>query len=365
MQASDKNNDERLSELSQVTPPKKTWLGMNARIAVTIGVSVTLLGYAFIPKHAQSVKTDEPSSHSQGDYTLSQNLELIEKMKAEAAKPITNSEKNASYSKPIKPPKLRHKDHLSKEMLARMNAPTTFLVNRQAASGTIAQGSPGNANAFAGNNPNTQFLNQQNEITSVVAKKLPHPAATVPAGEMIAATLETAINSELPGMARAITMRDIYSLEGQHCLIPKGSVLVGQFDSQVVDGQSRILVVWNRIQLANGVIVSLNSPSTDAIGRSGQGADYINRHFVERFGTSALLSILGAYTATSGVNGQDQYNSEAQYRTAIASSFQQTAGQAVNAGMAIRPTLQVNQGSLINVFVAHDLDFFSVKGGRG
>ncbi|RAP36662.1 hypothetical protein B1207_07620 [Legionella quinlivanii] len=365
MQATEKDNDASLSELSQVTPPKKSYFGINPKMAVVIGVSITLLGYAFMPKHARTVKAEEPVAHSQNDYTLSQNLELIEKMKAEAAKPVMGTQTKLTNQQPIRPPKLRHKEHMSKEMLARMNAPTTFLVNRQAVSAVAGTGNASPPNAFAGNNPNTQFLNQQNEITSVTATKLPHPGSTVPAGEMLAATLETAINSELPGMVRAITLRDIFSLEGQHCLIPKGSVLVGQFDSQVVDGQSRILVVWNRIQLANGVIVSLNSPSTDAIGRSGQGADYINRHFFERFGTSALLSILGAYTATSGVNGQDRYNSEAQYRMAIASSFQQTAGQAVNAGMAIRPTLQVNQGTLINVFVAHDLDFYGVKGGRG
>ncbi|KTD47888.1 hypothetical protein Lqui_2152 [Legionella quinlivanii] len=365
MQPTEHNNDAPLSDLSQVTPPKKSYFGINPKLAVVMGVSITLLGYAFMPKHAKTVKAEEPASHSQNDYTLSQNLELIEKMKADAAKPLHQGDNQLAHAKPIRPPKLRHKEHLSKEMLARMNAPTTFLVNRQAAGSALEAGQSGTTNTFAGNNPNTQFLNQQNEITSVTAQKLPHPAATVPAGEMLAATLETAINSELPGMVRAITLRDIFSLEGQHCLIPKGSVLVGQFDSQVVDGQSRILVVWNRIQLTNGVIVSLNSPSTDAIGRSGQGADYINRHFFERFGTSALLSILGAYTATSGVNGQDQYNSQSQYRNAIASSFQQTAGQAVNAGMAIRPTLQVNQGTLINVFVAHDLDFFGVSGGRG
>ncbi|MDF1931649.1 hypothetical protein PGH45_18510 [Legionella pneumophila] len=60
---------------------------------------------------------------------------------------------------------------------------------------------------LTGRDANSEFLNQQNDITSVSAKRLPHPAMTVPAGEMIPATLETAINSELAGMVRAITTR--------------------------------------------------------------------------------------------------------------------------------------------------------------
>ncbi|HHU0119986.1 TPA: TrbI/VirB10 family protein, partial [Legionella pneumophila] len=185
---------------------------------------------------------------------------------------------------------------------------------------------------------------------------------TVPAGEMIPATLETAINSELAGMVRAITTRDIFALKGSKLLIPKGSTLVGQFNTAITQGQSRIFVVWNRLQMTNGVIVTLNSPSSDPIGRSGQAADYIDRHFFERFGTGALLSVLGAYTATGGVNGQDEYNSRAQYRMNIASSFQQAANQTLQQDMQTRPTLQINQGASINVFVAHDLDFYRVAG---
>lgn len=84
-------------------------------------------------------------------------------------------------------------------------------------------------------------------------------------------------------------------------LIPKGSTLIGQFNTAITQGQSRIFVVWNRLQMTNGIIATLNSPSSDPIGRSGQATDYIDRHFFERFGSGALLSVLGAYTATGRV----------------------------------------------------------------
>lgn len=359
----EKNNHEEInvSSLSQVTPPKKAkyFIGLKPLVIGAL-VSVFMISMAFIPQTKSKREQVEKEGNVQQDMTLSQNLALIEHMKTEAQKVSVVSPEVHHSDKPVKPPRLRHEGRLNKETLARMNAPTTFF-NASLATGESNNNSDKEQNSILnGNNPNAQFLNQQNDITSVTAKRLPHPELTVPAGEMIPATLETAIHSELPGMVRAITTRDIYSLEGENLLIPRGSTLVGQFNSAITEGQSRILVVWNRLQLANGVIVTLNSPGTDSIGRSGQGADYINRHFFERFGTSALLSILGAYAANSGVNAQDEYNSQAQYRMAIASSFQQVSGQTLQNSLNIKSTLQINQGAPINVFVAHDLDFYGV-----
>lgn len=267
---------------------------------------------------------------------------------------------------PNHPPLLRTaiiKESLTNETLARMNAPSTlFSISGGESKSQLSTTTSNKIKALQGNDANSQFLNQQNDITSVSAKRLPHPGLTVPAGEMIPATLETAIHSELAGMARAITSRDIYALSGNQVLIPKGSTLVGQFNTGITQGQSRIFVVWNRLQMTNGIIVTLNSPSSDSIGRSGQAADYIDRHFFERFGSGALLSVLGAYTATGGVQGQDEYNSMSQYRMNVAGSFQQAANQTLQQDLQTKPTLQVNQGTSINVFVAHDLDFSRVAG---
>jgi type IV secretion system protein VirB10 len=297
----------------------------------------------------------EQSEKEDASVALRQNMALIASLQEANARPSNTGYKggNSNY-----PPKLKsYPDSLTKETLARMNAPSTFFSISNETSST--QGNVKNPEkVLMGQDTNSEFLNHQNDITSVTAKQLPHPSFTVPAGEVIPATLETAINSELAGMVRAITTRDVYALSGEKLLIPKGSTLVGQFNSGVTQGQSRVFVVWNRLQMANGIIVTMNSPSTDSIGRSGLGADYIDRHFFERFGTSALLSVLGAYSAMDGVDGQDQYNSKAQYRTNIANSFQQTANQTLQQDMMIHPTLQLNQGATINVFVVHDLDFY-------
>lgn len=322
-------------------------------LAGVIGVCVLIGISSLLPKH--KTNTIPPQDEKQDTTTaLHQNMELMATLQAHQ-----NQAQTGYHGRdPSHPPQLKYHDTISKETLARMNAPSTFFSVSGGESTVVTKNAQGKT--LTGHDANSEFLNQQSDITSVSAKQLPHPSFTVPAGEMIPATLETAIHSELAGMARAITTRDIYALSGNKLLIPKGSTLVGQFNAAVTQGQSRIFVVWDRVQMTNGIIVTLNSPSADAIGRTGQAADYIDRHFFERFGTGALLSVLGAYTATGGVSGQDEYNSLSQYRMNIAGGFQQAANQTLQQDVQVKPTLQINQGALINVFVAHDLDFYRV-----
>ena len=112
--------------------------------------------------------------------------------------------------------------------------------------------------------------------------------------------------------------------------------------------------------LPSGIAVQINSTGTDALGRAGQGADSVNRHFFARFGESTLLSLLAAGTSTAGVGNSDQYNSASQYRIAIAQSFQQSAQKSLQGTEAMKPTIHIHQGANINVFVAHDLSFYRV-----
>ena len=362
MKSDEKNVQESVGGRTQVAKnPKYARLKDKMLLVGVVLVCVGIGLSGLMPKRKTSQVVEENSKENTSQQ-LNQNMALIAAMR-EKGKTLSSGYQGGDS---MHPPVLRTQgDALTKETLARMNAPSTFF----SVSGSESLPKSKIVNhrqdkALMGHDANSEFLNQQDDITSVSAKRLPHPNMTVPAGEMIPATLETAINSELAGMVRAITTRDIYALSGDKLLIPKGSTLVGQFNTAITQGQSRVFVVWNRLQMTSGIIVTLNSPSSDPIGRSGQAADYIDRHFFERFGSGALLSVLGAYTATGGVKGQDEYNSMSQYRMNVAGSFQQAANQTLQQDMQTRPTLQVNQGASINVFVAHDLDFYRVAGKR-
>ena len=213
---------------------------------------------------------------------------------------------------------------------------------------------------FAGQGGNTQFANANTTTTSVQATSIPHPSFTIASGEFLHAILETAINSDLPGMVRAVVSKPAYAYTGERAIIPAGSRLIGQYTAAIAQGQNRVMVIWNRVILPSGIAVQLNSPSTDALGRAGQGADSVDVHFFARFGESALLSLMGAGAATVGVNNSHPYNSVAQYRMAIAQSFQQSAQRSLQRTLPMKPTIHVDQGANINVFVAHDLSFYHV-----
>lgn len=175
-------------------------------------------------------------------------------------------------------------------------------------------------------------------------------------GKMLSATLETAVNSDLPGMVRAVLSHNVYGETGRQVLLPRGSRLIGQYNSAIRKGQARVFLVWSRAILPNGHEIMLHSAGTDSLGRTGIRGR-VNNHFWQIFGTSALLSVLGATTANVGVDATDQYNSLSAYREEVANSFQETSAQVLDRTIDIPPTIVVRPGTPIKIFVARDLDF--------
>lgn len=246
---------------------------------------------------------------------------------------------------------------------ARRNAPTQMYA--AAPSPAINPNAKLAASLLAGQDLLSQFANAQNaHVDTVTATRIQHPDYTIAQGEFIHAALETAINSDLPGMVRAIVTEPVYAYVGAKPVIPAGSRLVGQYASLASNGAAteRVFVIWNRVITPDGISVMINSPGSDALGRAGMGADARNVHFFQIFGTAALLSIMGAATANVGVSSYDQPNSADAYRTAITSSFQQAAESSLSQNKSIKPTLHIHQGDAVTVFVAHDLDLYAALG---
>lgn len=223
---------------------------------------------------------------------------------------------------------------------------------------------------YSGNRTgNTDTVFQERSKTEFVetteAIQIPHQDDTVAQGSLISGVLQTAINTDLPGMLKANVSEDVYSINGRKKLIPKGSILIGQYNSGILLGQKRVLVMWTRLIRPDGVYVMLGSPGTDSLGRSGLGADVLETHFWERFGEASLLSIIGTGIATAGVEQDAEYNSESAYRMMLASNFQSTANATLSATMSQKPTIHVYQGSKINVFVNRDLSFYDLTQRQG
>ena len=128
----------------------------------------------------------------------------------------------------------------------------------------------------------------------------------------------------------------------------------------MLQAQSRIFVVWTRLITPDGLSLNFTSPAVDSLGMTGLAANAIDHHFWQQFGTASLLSILGTGTSNLGVANNTPYNASQAYRLALANSFNQTAQHSLQQ-QAIPPTLWIDQGSPVQVFVAYDLSFAAVK----
>ncbi len=176
-------------------------------------------------------------------------------------------------------------------------------------------------------------------------------SSTVIEGTLIAGVLETAINSDLPGFTRAIVSDDVRSFDGTEILVPRGSRLIGQYRSGLAIGESRAFVVWTRLILPSGVAIKLSSPVTDTLGRAGLGGK-VDRHFLDRFGSAILLSIIGA--------GAEILAAESGGSSVVVTSSAQAYGvaqTALQSSVNIPPTIRIAQGAPIRIFVARDLIF--------
>jgi type IV secretory pathway VirB10-like protein len=179
---------------------------------------------------------------------------------------------------------------------------------------------------------------------------------TIPQGAMIPGVLETALNSDLPGYARAVVSRDVRGFDGSTVLVPRGSRVIGQYKSAVSQGQSRAFVIWTRIIRPDGASIQIASSGTDPLGRAGLEGT-VDRHFFERFGGAVLLSVINAGVASLARAPSTQ--------VVIGSNTDAAAlGASVTSPTAISPTIKVPQGSPIRIFVARDLDFSPVGAAR-
>jgi len=186
----------------------------------------------------------------------------------------------------------------------------------------------------------------------VQASHFANPGMTVPKGTVIQAVLESALDSTRAGLARAIISRDVYAFDGSKVLIQRGSRLIGEYKADLAAGQARALIQWQRLMRPDGVIVNLDSPSADPLGRAGVKGK-VHSHFVQRFGGAILQSALDV--------GKQVAINEIASGTTIYALGTGSGQSGTSLGIEkVQPTLTVNQGASVSVFVARDLDFTSV-----
>lgn len=180
------------------------------------------------------------------------------------------------------------------------------------------------------------------------------------AGAIIPATLQTGINSELPGQITALVAQDVRdTATGKYVLIPQASRLVGTYGSDVQFGQERVLVAWQRIVWPDGKALDIGAmPGSDGAGYAGF-KDLVDTHFWRVFGSALLLS---------GITGGIAYSQDSQAqanKVTVGGSMSQALGQqlgqlseeTIRKQMNVAPTIEIRPGYRFNVQVTKDLTF--------
>jgi type IV secretion system protein TrbI len=204
---------------------------------------------------------------------------------------------------------------------------------------------------------NLAFLNGAVDRRTVSPDRVEAPASryVLQAGSVIPAALITGIRSDLPGEVTAQVTEDVYdSPTGKMLLIPQGARLVGQYDSQVSFGQSRVLLAWTRLIMPNGrSIVLERQPAADAAGYAGL-EDEVDNHWGMLF-KAAILSTILSVGSEAGVSGNNGGSLAAAIQQGMSQSFNQVGEQVVGRSLAIQPTLTIRPGFPVRVMVTRDL----------
>lgn len=176
------------------------------------------------------------------------------------------------------------------------------------------------------------------------------------AGWVIPAVLITSINSEIQGQVLAQVSQNVYdSVTGKYLLIPQGTKIVGSYSSNILWGQSRLLVAWNKLIFPDGQSLILdNMQGVSADGLTGF-KDKVNNHYIRTFASAILLSSI-----TAGVSLADNSTGERETAKdkAISSAIEQmsqVAAEIIRKNMNIAPTLEIRSGYKFNIFVTKDI----------
>jgi type IV secretion system protein VirB10 len=192
------------------------------------------------------------------------------------------------------------------------------------------------------------------------ARLLDGRSLILPKGTAFTCALKTRVVSAASGLIACQVQRNVYSDDGRVLLIERGSHMDGEYRiASVRPGSVRIPVLWTRIRTPNGVIVDIDSPGTGPLGESGIDG-YIDNRWGERIGAAMLLSLID-----DSVSLLIQRESSGQQGSTIllpstSANTSKLAEKVLDSTINIPPLIYQNQGGIVGIYVARDVDFSSV-----
>jgi type IV secretion system protein VirB10 len=228
-------------------------------------------------------------------------------------------------------------------------------VETQTTANTSDSATPSGTPPQSGQSANRAFLHVAANRATASSERLTDPVSpyVVQAGSIIPAALITGIRSDLPGQITSQVTQNVYdSPTGKILLIPQGSRLIGEYDSDVSGGQNRVLLAWDRLILPNGRSILLDQqPGADVAGMAGL-QDRTNYHWGDMLKAALVSMLLGVGTelATDG----DDWLTRA-LRDGTQDTINQSGQKLVQREINVPPTLTIRPGFPLRVIVTRDL----------
>ena len=201
---------------------------------------------------------------------------------------------------------------------------------------------------------------ERSATPTVVAGLLGNRSLTMPKGVLFTCSLKTRVISATGGFVACQVQRNVFSDDGKVVLAERGSHLDGEYRVvQVRPGVTRIPVLWTRLRTPNGVTVDLDSPGTGALGESGIGG-YVDNRWPERIGAALLVSLIDDAVKIAATDSNSTTGNSTVLLPSTTAAGSKLAEKVLEATINIPPLLYQNQGSIVGVYVARDVDFSKV-----
>ena len=191
------------------------------------------------------------------------------------------------------------------------------------------------------------FAQSNKKGTKIISRKASDNMLT--RGTIINATLVTSINTDLPGSAVAIVNQNVLdSFKMDNILIPKGTRIIGTYDSSVSYGQKRVLFSWTELIRPDGLIIQLNG--YESLDNNGSGiTGSVDNHWGQVVLGAGLLTLL---------NYADSKITDVSNIDVIKALVSNTSDSVVSIGEKlidkitdVQPTIQIKSGTVFSIIV--------------
>jgi type IV secretion system protein VirB10 len=232
--------------------------------------------------------------------------------------------------------------------------PTGALLGGPPMAGTAPAGAPAAGGGLFGGQL------QGSATPKVAASMLGNRSLTLPKGTAFTCALKTKVISAVSGLVGCQVQRNVFSDDGRVLLIERGSHLDGEYRiASVRPGTVRIPVLWTRIRTPLGVTVDIDSPGTGQLGESGIDG-YVDNRWGERIGAAMLLSLIDDSVKLVIQNQASDRQADTIVLPSTTANTSKLAEKVLDSTINIPPLIYQNQGGIVGIYVARDVDFSSV-----